>query len=113
MATEIYTGTATVGATEFSLTAGSTTLQTKTDNGVMQLMIDFSAMTATETYQIAYYETVKAAGTKRLIHRETIIGVFGSPNYCGPAMALLNGWDMTLTKLLGTDRSVDWSIRKA
>ena len=29
-----------------------------------------------------------------------------------PALVLMHGWDMTILKLAGTDRSIEWSIRQ-
>lgn len=113
MITTYNEGTATVGTTEFSVANGSTTLATKTDAGVFQLALDFSAMTATESYQITIYEKVASTGAKAVVHQATLNGVQASPAWMGPALSLLNGWDMTVKKLLGTDRSIDFSIRKA
>jgi len=28
-----------------------------------------------------------------------------------PSLLLIHGWDMTLLKVAGTDRAIDWSIR--
>lgn len=113
MTTEYATGTATISNVEFSLVNGSTVLAAKTDAGVYQLVIDVSAMTATEAYSVKYYETTVIGGTKRVAHHVVLSGVASDPIYFGPALALINGWDMTMVKLLGTDRSIPWSIRKA
>jgi nitrogen fixation protein len=32
--------------------------------------------------------------------------------WCSPMLILINGWDMTLQKIAGTDRAWDASIRK-
>lgn len=107
-------GTATMGATEYSLPNASTTLTPVTTPGVYQLFLDLSAMTATEAFQITFYEKVKSGGTQRIVYRTTRYGAQNtSPAWASPALSLVNGWDMTIKKILGTDRSIDFSIRKA
>ena len=113
MITTYNEGTATISSTEYSVAASSTSLATKTDAGVYQLAIDFTNLTSTESYQITIYEKVKSTGTKVVVHQANVYGVQQSPAWMGPALSLLNGWDMTVKKLQGTDRSIDYSIRKA
>jgi len=113
MAITTQEGTSTIGTAEFSLPAGSTTLTPQTTAGVYQLFLDLSNMTATEAYQITIYEKVKSAGTQRVAYQTTVYGVKTNTAWASPALALINGWDMTVKKLQGTDRSFDYSIRKA
>ncbi len=112
--TEAYAGSATIGTTEYSLPNNSTTLTPIAVAGVWQLFLDLSALTATESYRIKLYETVNS--NKRVFQQIDVFGVAGGPSdplYVSPSFALLNGWDMTVTKLQGTSRSIAWSIRKA
>lgn len=106
-----YEDAATIGTTEYSLTNDSTTIASQTDDGVYQCMIDFANMTTTEKYQIKVKEKVQAGGTQRDIYTSVIEGVQGEP-FVIPSLILANGWDITLKKLAGTDRSIGWSIRK-
>ncbi len=108
--TEAYANAATVSTTEYSLPNNSVTLTPITAVGIFQLFLDLNALTATESYVLKLYETVN--GNKRLIQAPTIVGPLGTPLYVTPALALMNGWDMTLMKLKGTDRAVAWSIRQ-
>lgn len=108
---EAYTGTATIGATEVSLVSGTTTLQNNTVDGIYQVWIDFNAMLAGDEYEIDIKEKVTAAGTQRSIYTANLEGRQGSP-FVTPTLILLHGWDVTVTKITGTDRSISWSIRQ-
>ena len=103
----------TVGASELSIVSGTTALQTVTDDGVYQLWVDDGGnMTKTEEYRIKIYEKVEATGgTKKVVFSATLKGV-QSEIFVSPTLILIHGWDMTLTKIAGTDRAFDASIRK-
>lgn len=102
----------TVGATELSIVSGTTTLQNNTTAGVYQLVIDAANMAKGDQFIVKLYEKCKAAGTKRVFSAWSLLGV-QSELFITPSFMLLNGWDMTITKLAGTDRAFDASIRKA
>ena len=102
----------TVGATELSIVSGTTTLQSITTPGVYQLVIDAANMAKGDEFRVKLYEKCKAAGTKRVFAVWSLQGV-QSELFITPTFMLLNGWDMTITKLVGTDRAFDASIRKA
>lgn len=102
----------TVGATELSIVSGTTTLQTITDDGVYQLWVDAGAMAKGDEFIVRLYEKVEATGgTKKVFHSGTLQGV-QTENFVTPTFILINGWDMTIQKLAGTDRAFDASIRK-
>lgn len=110
--TEAYSLNAvTVGATELSIVSGTTTLQTITTAGVYQLFVDASNMAKADEFRIKIYETVRSGGTKRVLMAATLMGV-QAELYCSPSLILMNGWDMTLAKIAGTDRAFTASIRK-
>jgi hypothetical protein len=110
--TEAFTNTATIGATEYSLPNNSTTLTARTDAGMFEAFIDLNAMTATEQYQVRIYEKTISGGTQRLIWETIVTGAQTWPILVLPSLILLWGWDITVKKLAGTDRSIVWSIRK-
>ena len=102
----------TVGASELSVVSGTTSLQTITDDGVYQLWIDAGNMAKADEFRIRMYETVEGTGgTKKVFAQWSLIGV-QSQIFVTPTFILINGWDMTLTKIAGTDRAFDASIRK-
>jgi hypothetical protein len=109
---ELHTGTATISTTEYSLVTNSTTLGSSTSDGVFQVFVDFSALTATEEYMIMVKEKVTSAGTQRVVFSAIVAGVQGSPAWVSPSLIMLHGWDVTVDKIAGTDRSISWSIRQ-
>lgn len=103
--------TVTVSTTELSLLNGNSTIAANTSAGVYQVFVDLNAMTVSEQYQLKIYEKTISGGTQRVIQDVIFSGVQGNPIYASPSLILLNGWDMSLKKLAGTDRSLIWSIR--
>lgn len=102
----------TVGVTELSIVSGTTTLQTNTTAGVYQLWVDAFTMAKGDEYRIRVYEKVEATGgTKRVVFDATLADA-QSTLFVTPTMILMNGWDMTIQKIAGTDRAFDASIRK-
>jgi hypothetical protein len=110
--TEAYSGTAAIGATEYSApnnanySAGSAI----TDDGVYQVFLDTSDMVAGDQLQIRIYEKCRAADTQRVIYESVLTGVMAD-TWVSPSLILLHGWDVTLDALAGTI-TVNWSIRK-
>ena len=102
----------TVGATELSIVSGTTTLQTITDDGVYQLWVDAGTMAKGDEFAIRIYEKVEGTGgTKKVVFAATLSDVQGEV-FVTPTLILINGWDMTLQRVAGTDRAFDASIRK-
>ncbi len=114
--TEAFSGSATISTTQYDLPSNSTTVSAQTADGIYQLFLDFSNLTATESYQLRIYEKVVSSGspgsTQRVIDDTTISGVQTAPVYVTSALLLMHGWTYTLTKLQGTDRAISWSIRQ-
>ena len=109
--TEAYTGTATISTAEYSLVNNSTTLASSTNVGVYQVYMDFAAMASGDGYNIEIKEKTTSGGTQRSIYTAQIEGVQTSP-FVTPTLVLMHGWDVTVNKVTGTDRSISWSIRK-
>lgn len=103
----------TVGSTELSIVSGTTTLPTPvTDDGVYQLWVDAGNMAKGDEFRIKLYEKVEGTGgTKKVFFQASLLGV-QSEIFVTPSFILINGWDMTITKIAGTDRAFDASIRK-
>lgn len=109
--TEAYSGTATIGSTTFSLPNNSTTLTPITVDGVYQAFIDLSALAIADEYEIEISEKVISSGSERVIFTAVIKGTI-APAFVSPSLILLHGWDVRITKIAGTDRSISWSIRQ-
>jgi hypothetical protein len=102
----------TVTSSELSIVSGTTSLQTITDDGVYQLWIDAYAMAKGDEFRIKAYEKVEGStGTKKVFAQWTLLGA-QTENFVTPSFVLINGWDFTITKIAGTDRAFDASIRR-
>lgn len=103
----------TVGASELSIVSGTTSLQTITDDGVYQLWVDpVTNMAKGDEFTIRIYEKVEGTGgTKRVVFKATLSDT-QSELFVTPMLILINGWDMTIQKIAGSDRAFDASIRK-
>ncbi len=110
--TEAFNASVTVTATEYFLASASTTKTNQTADGVYQLWLDLNALANGDEYRIRLYEAIVAAGTARIAQEWTVSNLQSSPIYVTPSLILLHGWEFSLTKLAGTDRSILWSIRK-
>lgn len=111
---EAFSGSASISTTEYDLPSASTTLSAQTTDGIYQLFLDLSALTATESYRLRIYEKTRSASTQYLVEDITISGVQSEPVYVTPALLLMHGWTMTLTRVVtasGADRTIEWSIR--
>lgn len=108
--TEPYASSATIGSTQFSLTNGSTTIASRTDKGTYQVFLDTSAMVAGDQFEIRILEKCQASSTQRRVMSAVLTGGMAD-SWQSPALMLGNGWDVTVQKLAGTDRSIEWSIR--
>ena len=112
MAISYTNDSASISTTEYSLPGDTTGPTEQTTDGVFQFWIDFSAMTATEQYRIRLYEKYDSGGTQRLVEEWILTGAQSKPLMVIPSMVLGEGWDVTVLKLAGTDRTIYWSIRK-
>lgn len=110
--TEVYAVTETVGATEWSFTTDTAGPDVDTSDGIFQGFFDFNAMAAGDQFQVRVYEAIAAGGTQRLVDEWVLTGAQAKPIFVTPALVLLHGWDFTVKKLAGTDRSIIGSIRK-
>jgi hypothetical protein len=110
--TELYTGTETVSTTEWSLTTDTSGPDADTTDGIFQVFIDFNAVAAGDEFQIKIYEKTRSGDTQRAIYIASVSNVQSSPIWVSPSLILLHGWDVTLKKIAGTDRAINWSIRQ-
>ncbi len=109
--TEAYTGSASISGTEYSLTNNSTTIATQTTDAQVDAILDFSDMTVTEQYEIKVYEKTRSGDSQMLVFPAiTLTGVQPSALTILTPL-LMNGWDITVKKIAGTDRTIKWSIR--
>lgn len=108
---EAYSGSTAIGGTAWSLTANSTAIATVTDDGVYQCYLDLNALAKADVYVFKVLEKVTSSATQRVVYSVTFANAQTEPDWVSPSLILMHGWDMTLLKSAGTDRTVDWSIR--
>lgn len=109
--TELYTGSASISTTEYSLTNNSTTIAAKTDDGPIQVFLDLHNMAAGDAYTFTVYEKVESGGTQRVLWRSYFRDAQTEPHWVSPSILVTHGWDVTLDRTAGTDRTIAWSIR--
>jgi hypothetical protein len=108
---ELYTqSSVSIGATEYSLTNNSTSIATQTTDAFVCLYIESTDMAAGDEFEIALREKVTSGGTQRRIIIANLVGTQLEP-YVTPSFLVLHGWDVTVKKIAGTDRTFSWSIR--
>lgn len=106
---------ATISTSEYSLPADTTTgvPTSQTTDGVFQFFIDFANMAAGDQYRIRIYEKYDSGGTQRLVEEWILTGTQSKPMFVSPSLILGEGWDCTVLRTAGSDRTVAWSIRKS
>jgi len=110
--TALYENSASISTTEYSLTNNSTSLATKTDDGVFQCFLNLTNMAAGDQYELKVYEKVTSAGSQIMLHRAVFTGAQSPVGYALPSLILMHGWDISLKRLAGSDRTIFWSIRQ-
>jgi hypothetical protein len=110
-----FESSATISTTERSLPADTTVgvPTSQTDDGTMQIWIDLSPLVLGDEYELNVYEKVTSAGTQRKVMDPIrFVGPQGAaPVFVSPALMVRHGWDVTLRKLAGGDRTLLWSLR--
>ncbi len=109
---EAYSGTETVSTTEWSMTTDTSGPDADTNDGVYQAFVDLNALANGDVFRLRVYEKVLSSSTQRVVYEATFTDAQIDAIFATPSLILLHGWDMTLLKVSGTDRSIDWSIRK-
>lgn len=109
---ELYGNSAVISTTEYSLVNNSTTLANDTNAGVFQFFIDTINLTATDRYECKIYEKITSGGTKRVVTTAYLVLNSAEPIVVFPALVLMEGWDITLKRIAGADRTLLWSLRQ-
>lgn len=108
-----FTGTNGTWGTEFSLTNASTTVAAQTSVGTFQAVLDLTALALGDSYELRVYEKARAADTQRALLLATFNDAQGTDSSItfSPPIILGAGWDFTLKRIAGADRTITWSIR--
>jgi hypothetical protein len=109
---EAYASSQSVTNDEWDLPSDSTTLGAVTDDGVYQCFLDLNALLKGDVFAFRVYEKVGSASTQRVVFEVRFANAQSEPVWVSPSLILIHGWTMSLNKISGTDRTIDWSIRK-
>lgn len=100
---------ATIGGTEYSLPADSTTLAAQTDDCHLYVNVDWNAVAAGDLFRLRVYEKIDGTNQRVMFERFVDAPVIDPPYDIGPVGV---GWDVTIIKLAGTDRAIAWRLDK-
>lgn len=103
---------ATIGTTEYFLASDSTSATYQTASGVYQLFLDLSNLAIGDSFAVRLYEKYASSGTARMVEEWILAGAQGKPGWFSPSFVLGEGWEWSIIKLTGSDRTIYWSIRK-
>ena len=106
-------GSQTIGTAEYSMVANTTASVplSNTDDGFYQVFVDLSNLAAGDQFQVKLYEKVYN-GSQGVAEVWTFTGVQAKPIFITPGVLLVEGWDCTIKKIAGTDRTIYFSIRR-
>lgn len=106
----LTTDSATIGTTEYFLASDSTTATYQTADVVLQVYLDVNAMAAGDEFLIQFYEKIDGTNVRRY-YFATLVGA-QSEQWVSPAFIVGNGWEVSVKKITGTDRSIPWTLAK-
>lgn len=109
---EAFTGTESITTTEHSMTTDTAGPDTDTTTGVFQAFLDLNAVAGGDEFEFKVYEKCRTGDTQRAVFVARFAGAQATPLWASPSLILGVGWDMTLKKIAGTDRTVLWRISK-
>lgn len=109
---EAYTGTEAVSTTEHSMTTDTAGPDADATAGIYQAFLDLNALASGDVYEFKVYEKVRTGDTQRAVYSARFANTQATPVWVSPTLVLGIGWDMTLLKISGTDRTINWRISK-
>lgn len=112
MAIAFTGGTATISTTEYFLASASTTATYQTARLGLELWLDLNAMASGDSFRLRIYEKVNG-GTARLVTDTTYSNAQSPPLKRIEVGLVGEGWEASLLRTAGADRSISWSLRQA
>lgn len=109
----LYSGSNSISGTEFSITLNSTSgaPASKTDKGTISLVLDVNPVAAGDQFLVTLYDKCRSGDTQRKVATWVITGAQAEPEFMTPPLMIGEGWDFTIKKLTGTDRTIISSVR--
>jgi hypothetical protein len=83
-----------------------------TSEAAYTVWLDLNALTSGDNYMLRMYEKVRSASTQRKVIEHAFSGVQTPANWVFPTVHLKHGWDVTLQRTSGSDRTIEFSIRR-
>lgn len=74
------------------------------------LLVDGTALVATETVELRFYGPVLVSGTNALIKLTSFTGVLTEPHTQSPPIVMPQGGTISLKQTSGTGRAFPWAI---
>jgi hypothetical protein len=108
---EAFQNSASISTTEYFLASNSTTATYQTTDGVYQLWLELNNLANGDEFRVRVYEKISSGGTARIAMEWVIAHAQSEPLYVTPSLVMLHGWEFSLTRLAGSDRTIAWSIR--
>lgn len=109
---EAHTGASTIGGAEWSLVTNSSGPDAETTPGIIQAFVDLSALAGSDVYLLQVYEKPRTGDAQRVVCKAYFEGAQDEPIAATPSLILGIGWDITIKKISGADRSISWRISK-
>lgn len=105
------TGSISVSTTELGFINGTSTIATSTDAGIYQAFIEIASIAYGDIFDVYLNEKTRSGDTqiKWMVGRLTVDNAAGWPS---ASFILGNGWDFSMKKISGTDRTVRYSVRR-
>jgi hypothetical protein len=110
MAITITSDSATIDVAGRFLASDSAIGTYQTADCVLQVFLDLSALAGGDSFVITFWEKVNG-GTARAFATTTFTGVQSPAHWCSSQYIVGEGWEITLGKTAGVDRSIPWSLR--
>lgn len=108
---EMYSGSATISTTEWSLTTNTSGPDVDTGDAIIQVFVDVANVANGDAFRLRVYEQARSGDTQRVVFEAVIANAQAQPLLATPALLVLHGWDATLVRIAGSDRTLNWSIR--
>lgn len=111
--TVLYSGSNSITTTELSVTLNSTVgvPAVQTDKVTACVVLDVSDVAAGDIFVLALYDKARSGDTQRKVSQWYISGAQQEALFMTPPLMLGEGWDFTLKKISGTDRTIISSVR--
>lgn len=102
---------ASISTTEYFLAANSTTASYQTTQCALQVFLDLSNLVAGDEFTVRLYEKVNG-GSAMLVDSWVKAGAQAKPCMVIPSVLVGEGWEVSVQRTGGSDRTIAWSLRK-